>query len=656
MDFSIRTAPVFWILVGLVLTTACYWPGLHGGFVFDDFPNIVDNPVLRIGTKGIAAWWSAAINGYPGLIGRPLSMLSFAINLQLGELNPFYFKLVNLAIHLLSGLALGVLGYLLLSTVHQPALSQQIRLAIAALAAIAWLVHPFNLTSVIYVVQRVTGLATLFLICGAACYVHGRMKQLRHQPGWKWILAGLFGFGGLAVLSKEIGFLLPIYLLVVEWVFFRFQGPEKANRRRLLALFGVALGLPLLALLALLALSPDTLLGGYQFREFTLAERLLTEPRVLLWYLRMLVIPDTSQMGIYLDDIPISRSLLDPPTTLPAILLLLGILAIGVTLRRKAPIAAFACLWFLAGHAMESTFIPLEIAFEHRNYLPGYAVLFAVAHTLLRTDLSPRTLRIRHAATAVWIVLLAIGLTFRAHEWGDDLRHAMMELEQRPQSVRNNMEVGSFYVAMARVKRTERTQFMNMAIERYEKVLELKPLSTAALTANLLARLESNREIPSSLIPDLKRAMAESPFDAGSVHAADKLIECQVKNAGCVLPEETYMSLIEAMLQNQTLGPTHRAAVYMSAAEYQGLILGRHKRALEYARQAMESAPRDLRYRFYYIIWLMDIGDLDTAEKELGLAREMDIFFTRYDLITRFELRLQQLRAGNKPSENRGAT
>ncbi len=648
MDFSIRARTVFWVVVGLVLTTVCYWPGLHGGFVFDDFTNIVGNPVLRIGTKGIAAWWSAAINGYPGLIGRPLPMLSFAINFQLDELNPFYFKLVNLAIHLLTGLALGVLGYLLLSTVQQPALNQRSRLAVAALAAIVWLVHPFNLTSVIYVIQRMTGLATLFLVCGTVCYVHGRMKQLRHQAGWKWILAGLLGCGSLAVLSKEIGFLLPLYLLVVESVFFRFQGPEKANRKRLLALFGVALGLPLLALLVLLALSPDTLLGGYQFREFTLAERLLTEPRVLLWYLRMLVVPDTSQMGIYLDDIPISRSLLDPPSTLPAILLLLGILAIGVTLRRKVPIAAFACLWFLAGHAMESTIIPLEIAFEHRNYLPGYGVLLALAHTLLRTDLGPRTLRIRHAAAAVWIGLLAIGLTFRAHEWGDDLRHAMMELEQRPLSVRNNMEVGTFYVALARIRRTERTQFMNMAIERFEKVLEFKPDYTAALIANLMTRLESGREIPPSLIPDLQRALTESPIDASSVSAADRLIECQLKNPGCVLPEQTYMSLIEAVLQNPTLIPAHRAAIYVNAADYQGLVLGRHQRALEYARLAMESVPRDLRYRFYYIIWLTDVGDLDTAEEQLEFARKMDILFARRDLIAGLGTKIQLLRRSHR--------
>jgi hypothetical protein len=111
------------------------------------------------------------------------------------------------------------------------------------------------------------------------------------------------------------------------------------------------------------------------------------------------------------------------------------------------------------------------------------------------------------------------------------------------------------------------------------------------------------------------------------------------------------MSLIEAVLQNATLSPDHRAAVYLNAAEYQGLIRKRHQRALGYARLAMESAPRDLRYHFYYIIWLMNVGDLDTAEKELEIARQKDIFFTRYDLITRFETRLEQLRAGNMPSE-----
>ncbi len=185
---------------------------------------------------------------------------------------------------------------------------------------------------------------------------------------------------------------------------------------------------------------------------------------------------------------------------------------------------------------------------------------------------------------------------------------------------------------------------MNMAIERYEKVLELKPDATVALTANLMVRLESNREIPPSLIPDLQRAMAESPFDPASVSAANRLIECQLKNPGCVLPEQIYMSLIEAALQNPTLIPAHRAAVYVNAADYQGLVLGRPQRALEYARLATESVPRDLRYRFYYIIWLTDVGDLDTAEEQLELARKMDILFARRDLIAGLEAKIQLLR------------
>ena len=87
----------------LLLVALVYWPGLHGGYVFDDITNIIDNTSLHV--VGNATWpeWMAAIYSSPSSdLQRPLAMLSFAINHALTGLDPYWMKLTNLGIHLLN--------------------------------------------------------------------------------------------------------------------------------------------------------------------------------------------------------------------------------------------------------------------------------------------------------------------------------------------------------------------------------------------------------------------------------------------------------------------------------------------------------------------------------------------------------------------------
>jgi len=631
-------------MLAVVLTVGCYWPGLDGGFAFDDHPNIVENDHLRLQPPGPAAWWSVAVAAYPGTTPRSIAMLSFALNLQLSGLDPFAFRLVNLAIHLLSGLGLGILGFLLLSAPAVAIADRRTRVTLAAVAALAWLVHPFNLTSVLYIVQRMNGLAALFMIWGAVCYARGRLNQLESRPGWTWILGGLLGLGGLAVLSKENGILLPVYLLVVEFVFFRFQAGVSRDRRGLIGLFALTLGLPLLILSGWLVFSADYLVNSYRGRDFTLTERLLTQPRMLLWYLRMLAVPVTSEMGLYLDDVVVSKSLLEPTTTLPSLLGLATLAIASLLSIRRWPLLAFAGLWFLGGHSLESSILPLEIGFEHRNYLPGYGVILALTHSLLRPDWAPRTLRLRQLAVAGWIVLLAFNLVQRSHEWGDELRHALIELEHHPQSVRNNIEAGSLFAVLARRDTPQRTEFADRAIRYFSRAAELRPDLPSALVGNLVTHLENGRSPRPDLIPQLRRALAEARFDASSVAAFDGLTECQIREERCLLPEETFLSLANAALANPTIAGRYRATIYVKMADYIGLLRQDYPRAIEYARLAAETYRRDPQFRLYYATWLMAADDLDGAERQLALVRAEDRLLAVRHRLEAMEAKLRVLR------------
>ncbi len=308
-------------------------------------------------------------------------MLTFIGNqlLEAGEV--WAYKYTNLLIHLLAGAVLFWLaGRLLL---ERPELAPR-RWTLALWIAAVWLLAPIQVSTVLYVVQRMAELAALFVFAGLLAYTVGR-QNLASRPVLGGVLIGssVLLWWPLATLSKENGALLLPLLLLVEIYFFGFRTPRPAARRILAGLFVVLLGIPAGVLLVKLTLHPALLLGGYASRDFTLEERLLTEGRVLFSYVRALIVPDSTTLGLYHDDYRKSTGLLSPPSTLLAAAGWLAILCSAYLFRRSSlsPVF-FGVLFFLLAQSLESTFIPLEIYFEHRNYLPGFGLFFGLAALL----------------------------------------------------------------------------------------------------------------------------------------------------------------------------------------------------------------------------------------------------------------------------------
>jgi hypothetical protein len=203
------------LLAALLLTILVYYPGLGGDFIFDDTWNISANRDIHIDELSLSSLNSAATSGQSGPLGRPLSMASFAVNYYFSALTPRAYKATNLAIHLASGCAIYLFVFLLLGAhahIRENGLSRNgIRLA-ATLVATLWLLHPLNLTSVLYVVQRMTSLASLFMVLAFIAYVYGRSRQIKGGKGALAILSSVLIFTPIAVLCKETALLVPIYL------------------------------------------------------------------------------------------------------------------------------------------------------------------------------------------------------------------------------------------------------------------------------------------------------------------------------------------------------------------------------------------------------------------------------------------------------------
>jgi len=203
--------------------------------------------------------------------------------------------------------------------------------------------------------------------------------------------------------------------------------------------------LPSLGLAALLTLAPRTLLATYEEWDFTLWERLLTQPRVLVDYLGMLLFPRGPMMGLYTDDFATSHGLLSPPSTLLSILLLVGVSIAVTVLRRRAPSVFAGWFFFLAAHAVESSFLPVEMYYEHRNYFPAFGLMLAIMGLLalvpaFRTNtLSPRKLGLLAAGGLA--LVLALGTLGRALVWRDLGTIAQLGARNHPDSMRAQFDV-----------------------------------------------------------------------------------------------------------------------------------------------------------------------------------------------------------------------
>lgn len=415
------------LMLSLVLALICFWPALSGPFLFDDFPHL--QKLGNLGgelTSSSISRYLASIDGWPN---RPLAALSFLIEDSAWPAYPLDFKRDNLLLHLLAG----VFVFLLARRLTSLGGMERKRGDWLALACTAmWLLHPVQLSSTMLVVQRMNMLATIFVLAGLSGYLQIVCSK-RGAPLGRVMLAGtaltLAGF--IAFLCKENGLLIFAYAAALNATLLRDHiSTYTIPARRLLVLGTVA---PIIMLLLVALANPDYVLSGYERRDFTLSERLLTQPRVLIEYVYAILVPRIGGQGIFHDGYVASRSLLEPLSTLPALLLLLGAAASAWALRRRYAVFAFCVLWFLAGHLMESSFIPLELYFEHRNYLPMLGPLFGLAWLVFHTQ---RARKLALSLLLTWIATCAVLTHFNARVWGDEGKLALVWLEENPHSSR----------------------------------------------------------------------------------------------------------------------------------------------------------------------------------------------------------------------------
>ena len=363
------------ILIILVCLVA-YSNTFQVPFQFDDPRSIADVPFVR------------DLRSFPNVftLHRSVGFFSFALNYRIHGTDVPGYHIVNLAIHLLNAL---LVYALIVLTFRTPRLKGSFLLKhakpIALLSALLFVSHPVQTQAVTYIAQRFASLATLFFMMSVVAYAQSRLsagsKSSRYRP-LAWYGVSLLT-AILAMKSKEIAFTLPLIIALYEFLFL--EGPVK---KRILLL------LPLLLTMLII---PASLLGidrplgtmmsdvGEVTRVHTFmgrTEYLITQTRVIVTYLRLLVFPMNQNLDY---DYPLFDSFFAPQVVLSFLLLML-IIGTGVTLLyrdRHAPgagrLTAFGIFWFFMTLSVESSIIPIaDVIFEHRLYLPSVGFFLAV--------------------------------------------------------------------------------------------------------------------------------------------------------------------------------------------------------------------------------------------------------------------------------------
>ncbi len=618
--------------------TAAYWPGLGGPFYFDSIERIALNDALTANRLDTATLIRAAYAGEQAYPERALSNISFALNhwLSGGRFVPAAFKLTNVVIHLLNGwLVLWLLARALVGAPWRWVANETAAFWLAALAAVVWLLHPIQLTSVLYAVQRMTSLSGTFVLLGLVLFTLGRARlETRPRAAFAIMLSGLALGAGLGFFAKQNALLTPLFALLIEWFFFERWSLSRATRRALVGFYALTVALPLLAACAVLLVNPELVLDGYRARSFGAIERLLTQSRVLVRYMVLMLLPMPGALSLYHDDVAVSEGLLSPPTT-AACLLLWGVLVAIVMLgwRRRWP-WSFGIAWFLIGHLLESSVLPLEMMHEHRNYVPSLGLFVAAAWTLKRASARIPVAVTATAAALLLAVLTALTAT-RAVEWQqpDRLMHHLAH--HHPASARALIGTAA---ASPKLDREQRIALLTRAallgedqidpLIRLGQAIAKGPPEVDEMIAEAVAvttggvPVTARNALIVALGASVQKRLTHHAVTTSSVVSLVSVTDCAIaKRPECAAFQPQLRQWIETVLAHRRTTDINLSALQLTLAKLHAAA-GDTDAALAAAAGVSRWTPENLRYRLLEVELHARLGRVDSAAERLAAVEK----------------------------------
>jgi tetratricopeptide (TPR) repeat protein len=460
----------------------------------DDFQSFIQEKALYLDSVSLSGLLSLHQTKFGWT--RLLPMITFALNHTLWHSDIIYFHAVNLLIHLLAFFAVFWLIRQVLAAARnmdRGEIPYEIAGYFPLCAAAIWALSPVQTSAVTYLVQRMASMQALFFTLSVGSFIKARLLS-----GKKPVNAVVFFFlcaftAVCSFLSKENSAVLPVALAITDIWFFDsawLKGAWAVCRKTGWKVRAAAAAALLSSSFYAFTVILPKLLSGYALRDFNLVERLLTQGRIVVWYMSLLLWPDPARLSMD-HQVEISTSLFSPLTTLPALLLIAALIFLAIRFRRRFPVITYGIAWFFLNLVIESTIIPLELVFEHRLYLPSIgfylsaAALFAILFRRIASRLSEAEFA-KAACSALFIgaACLALLTCLRNGIWENKLTIHYDSVTKSPDSPRANADYANVLCEVDRCE--EAIKYGEKAIEMSKKGHETTILAQNAITIALI--------------------------------------------------------------------------------------------------------------------------------------------------------------------------
>ena len=429
------------IIVALV---SVYFSALNGPFILDDITSVLP---ARIDTLSISELWRITFGDASGPLGRPVAVFTFALNNYFGGDAPYSYKVVNLVIHSLNFLLVYWFTTLLFRHFKSTQNNfSELDITILSLCCSAiWALHPMQLSTVAYVVQRMAMLSATFSLCALIAYLKYRKSIASKGQGLIW-LCSISALIVLSCLAKENGVLTILYIGLLEFLYV--PNSRVWLYKTLVKNKFATAGVVVCAIAASLFIVSSKM-AGYGLRDYGLFERTITQPEILVFYIKNIFLPNIDTLSIFHDGYFI-KSRIDF-IVVASIVFLLCMCVLMVFTIKRLPLMSFGIGLFMLSHVLESTILPLEAIYEHRNYLAMLGLLiafFASCWYAIRN--SPHKTVTLAFMTFFAIAYYAPQTYFRAIEWSSTQALVGAALKNKPDSIRAKMEATSILAAEGR--------------------------------------------------------------------------------------------------------------------------------------------------------------------------------------------------------------
>jgi protein O-mannosyl-transferase len=599
------------VLLGCVLWV--YWPGVSGPEQLDDRSSVLiigdlqSKPELAL---------DFVFGDRSGLFGRSVSMASFVLEKLYLDEGIAGNKKVNIILHVVNGGLVIWLFWLLFRFLMVPGYSW-----LAVVLGAIWLLHPLLVSTVLYVVQRMAMLSTFFMLLASVSYVYWRLGLMAGKSNVLRFLP-VPAFFVVALLAKENAIVLVPTLLLMEVLWFQCAGRDGASINWLQRVTYSLMAAGSIALLAILLFKWDFLAARFYGRPFTMTERLLTESRIVWDYVGQWLRPQVARMGLYHDDVILSRDVLEPASTLYSVLAwVLLVFVCGVLLRwREARWLVFGIAWFVLGHSVESTVMPLELYFEHRNYFPAIGLVLALGGLFaVIVKQWPETRAPLLVCLGLWVVILSAQTSSQVQIWSNRSLLILNHLNGHPNSERANIDMAEEFARLGEVEAAH--HYSRLGFEASAREAGSRERSGDYEIRNLALSCIANKPSPPDLIDNLGKNDPDRPLS--SVNTLLTMVRLLQDNSCPQFDRIRFADRMAEIFLVEDFQQLASANIYSNLAVLEN-ALGRYDNAYAYAERLLALSRNNKRGLLMKLHFATALGMAEAAQEVIAILQRMD--------------------------------